>query len=68
MSDDPSGDSQLPDLPRSVTGASDTHPDAQMNAIGWLVFGGLVILLLPVVPFLAVIWLFEKATDSLSRT
>jgi hypothetical protein len=64
MSD--SDDSGASDLPRSVTAASDTQPDTQMNAIGWLVFAGLLILLLPVLPLLVVVWLFDKLTDSLS--
>jgi hypothetical protein len=63
MSD--SDDSALPDSVRSVTAPSDTHPDAGMNAIGWIIFGGLLFLLLPVLPLLAVIWLFDKARTAL---
>jgi hypothetical protein len=52
---------------RSVTAPSDTHGDTFMDAVGLVIFGGLFILLLPVLPFLAVVWLFSKATDALSQ-
>jgi hypothetical protein len=51
---------------RSVTPPSDTHGDTFMDLVGLVILGGLLVLLLPILPFLAVIWLFSKATDSLS--
>jgi len=56
------GDSDGPGL-RTVTPPSDEHDDSQMNAIGWLVFAGLAIVLLPVLPIVALIWLYGKLTN-----
>ncbi|PSP84549.1 hypothetical protein BRC96_05355 [Halobacteriales archaeon QS_6_64_34] len=57
--------SSLPDSLRTVTPPSGTHPDAEMGAFGWLIFLGLLVLLLPVLPILAVIWLLDRARGSL---
>jgi len=62
---DSDDDSRLPEPLRTVTPPSGTHPDASMNAIGWLVFLGLLVILLPVLPILLLIWLFSKATEAL---
>jgi hypothetical protein len=62
---DDSGDSRLPDSLRTVTPPSGTHPDAEMGVFGWLIFLGLLVLLLPVLPILAVIWLLDRARGSL---
>ena len=67
MSDaDDAGDSRLPDTLRTVTPPSGTHPNAQMDAIGWLIFLGLLVLLLPVLPLLLIVWLIARASDALS--
>ena len=63
---DADDDSRLPGALRTVTPPSGTHPDAQMDAIGWLIFLGLLILLLPVLPLLLVVWLISRASDALS--
>ncbi|WP_310921603.1 DUF7535 family protein [Haloarcula saliterrae] len=68
MSDaDDGDDSRLPGPLRTVTPPSGTHPDAQMDVIGWLIFLGLLILLLPVLPLLLVIWLIDRARGALGR-
>ncbi len=67
MSDgDDTDDSRLPEPLRTVTPPSGTHPDAQMDVIGWLIFLGLLILLLPVLPLLLVVWLISRVSDALS--
>lgn len=43
----------------TVTPPSDETDDSQMNAIGWLVFGVLAIVLLPLLPIVALLWLFD---------
>lgn len=48
---------------RTVTPASDEHDDSQMNAIGMLVFAGMLIVILPVLPIIALIWLYGKLTS-----
>ncbi|MFC6756886.1 MULTISPECIES: DUF7535 family protein [Haloarcula] len=68
MSDaDDTDDSRLPEPLRTVTPPSGTHPDAQMDVIGWLIFLGLLILLAPVLPLLLVVWLISRASDALGR-
>ena len=49
---------------RSVTPLAGTHTNEQMDAIGWLVFLGMVIVLLPLLPVLIVVWLVSKLTPS----
>ncbi len=68
MSDADDGDeSRLPEPLRTVTPPSGTHPDAQMDAIGWLIFLGLLILLLPVLPILIIVWLIDNVRGSLGQ-
>ncbi|WP_436908817.1 DUF7535 family protein [Halosimplex marinum] len=52
---------------RTVTPGSKARPDTEMDSIGWAVFLGLVILLIPMLPFLAVVWALSKAIDFLAR-
>jgi hypothetical protein len=65
MSDD-SSDSLLPEPLRTVTPPSRTHPDASMDAIGWGIALGLVILLVPLLPFLVIVWGISKVTEALT--
>jgi len=68
MSEEEDGSSRLPTALRTVTPPSGTHPHAQMDAIGWLIFFGLLFLLLPVLPLLFVVWLISRANDALSSS
>lgn len=36
------------------------RPDGEMNVIGWLMFALLLVLLIPLLPFVAVAWLAAK--------
>ena len=51
---------------RTVTPASRMHRDMEMDTIGWAIFAGLVVVLLPLLPVLVVIWLLTKALDRLA--
>ena len=42
------------------------RPDVEVNVIGWLIFSGLLVVILPVLPFLAVLGLAGKLQDALS--
>jgi len=42
------------------------RPDVEVNVIGWLIFSGLLVVILPVLPFLAVLGLAGKLRDALS--
>ena len=58
-------DSALPEPLRTVTPPSTTHPNESMDVIGWAIFLGLVVVLTPLIPIVAVIWLLAKAQDAL---
>jgi hypothetical protein len=42
-------------------------PNTEMNLIGWGVFFGLLVVLLPLAPFVAVVWLLAKFQDAVSN-
>ena len=46
---------------RTVTPPFRGRPDAEMTVIGTAYFLGLVILLIPLLPFLVIVWLVSKA-------
>jgi hypothetical protein len=52
---------------RSLGTAYRARPDAEMNAVGWTLFLGLVALLLPLLPILVVVWLLSKLVDAVVR-
>ncbi|WP_135533713.1 DUF7535 family protein [Halostella pelagica] len=47
-------------MPRSVTEPSDYEPSEEMSVIGYLLAAMTAILLLPLLPFLAVLWVFDR--------
>ncbi|WP_123535791.1 DUF7535 family protein [Halosimplex salinum] len=71
MSDTTADESEDPgtatQLLRTVTPGTGYRPDVEMDSLGWALFLGLVILLVPLLPFLIVGWLFTKALDFLAR-
>ncbi|WP_276299488.1 DUF7535 family protein [Halorussus lipolyticus] len=52
---------------RSVTPAYRGRPDAEMTTIGIAYFLGLVILLIPFLPFIVVVWVISKITGYFAR-
>lgn len=64
MSSDSSDESAsaLREVLRTVTPPTGGHPDAAMDTFGWGIFLGLVVLLLPMLPFIAIVWLISKLT------
>jgi hypothetical protein len=64
--DDETADTPRPGR-RTVTAPSRTHPDATMDVIGWLIFLGLLVLLSPLLPYIAAVWLFGRVRDALSQ-
>ena len=60
-----SNGSALPEPLRTVTPPSTTHPNESMDVIGWVIFLGLVVVLTPLIPIVAVIWLIAKLQESL---
>ncbi|RRJ28330.1 DUF7535 family protein [Halocatena pleomorpha] len=39
------------------------RPDREMDVIGWVIFLGLVVLLIPLSPFLILIWVVGRLTN-----
>lgn len=66
-------DSTAPEAPRpvtkvlrTVTPGSKGRPDAEMDSLGWMLFLGLGILLVPMLPVLIVGWAIVKTIDFLA--
>jgi hypothetical protein len=68
MSEDesePSEDSPVVEVLRTVTSGYSSRENTEMNVVGWSVFLGLVILLVPFLPLLIVVWLISKVLEKL---
>jgi len=52
---------------RTVTPSFRGRPDTEMTAIGIAYFLGLVVLLIPLLPFIVVVWVVSKITGFLAR-
>jgi hypothetical protein len=50
---------------RTVSPRRKDNEDATMNALGWGIFLGLVVILLPMLPFIIIVWLIAKLLDAL---
>ncbi|WP_227352918.1 DUF7535 family protein [Haladaptatus salinisoli] len=64
------GDSQIEPVKkafRTVTPPYHGRPDSEMNAIGIALFLGLVVLIIPLLPFLVIVWLISKLTEQLAQ-
>ncbi|MFC6787374.1 hypothetical protein ACFQFH_16320 [Halobaculum halobium] len=48
---------------RTVTPGYDSHSDDGMNAIGWAMFLGLLVILFPLLPFVALVWGVTKLIE-----
>ncbi|MWG34878.1 DUF7535 family protein [Halomarina oriensis] len=59
-SDDPG---VLREAIRSVTPASGGRPNMEMDVLGWGVFLGMVVLLVPLLPFILIVWLVSKLAE-----
>jgi hypothetical protein len=40
-----------------------SRPNAEMDGIGWSIFLGILVLLVPLLPFFLIVWLLEKLID-----
>ncbi|WP_433628625.1 DUF7535 family protein [Halomicrococcus sp. NG-SE-24] len=52
---------------RTVTPYYRGRPDTEMTTIGIVYFLGLVVLLVPLLPFLLIVWLVSKLTGRAAR-
>lgn len=64
-----STETETPSLPervlRTVTPGTRGHPDSGMDAFGWGILLGLLVLLVPLLPFVAIVWLFSRLAERL---
>ncbi|HKL28365.1 MAG TPA: hypothetical protein VJ898_03760 [Natrialbaceae archaeon] len=61
-------DSTLVETIRTVTPPTPSRPNLEMSTFGWGVFLGLVILLIPLLPFVVIIWAISKLLERSNRT
>jgi hypothetical protein len=45
-----------------------SRPDAEMDVIGWSLFLGMLILLVPLLPVLLLVWVITKVLDAVTPT
>jgi hypothetical protein len=61
---------ETPPLPRrvlrTVTPRYGGRGDNEMNAVGWGIGLGMLVLLVPMLPFIAIVWLLSKGFEALS--
>ena len=67
MSDEPDDPGMLRRAYRTVTPRFRGRDDVEMNTIGWAIFLGMLALLIPLLPFILVIWLVGKLLDATRR-
>lgn len=41
--------------------------DREMDVIGWVIFLGLIVFLIPVLPFLIIVWVIDRFTNRQDR-
>lgn len=50
---------------RGVVPRYTSHPDAEMDSIGWAIFLGVLVLFVPLLPFFVVVWVLERGISRL---
>ena len=51
---------------RTVTPIPRGRENSEMNAIGWGMFLGLLLLIVPLLPFIVIVWVVSKVVDALT--
>lgn len=51
---------------RSVSPRYTSHSNAEMDSIGWAIFLGMLVLLLPLLPLLVIVWALERGINALA--
>ena len=51
---------------RTVTPGSSTKPNIEMDSIGWTMFLLLAVLMVPLLPFIAIVYVLSKVFDYLA--
>jgi len=66
MSDAEADESTLEPVYRTLGKPFRARADAEMDAIGWAMFLGMVILFVPLLPFIVLIWVVVKVLDAVT--
>ncbi|EJN59547.1 DUF7535 family protein [Halogranum rubrum] len=53
---------------RTVTPGYKSHPDSEMNVIGLTYFLVLLVLLVPLFPFIVLVWAISKVLEALTQS
>jgi hypothetical protein len=64
--DDAKDSGRLPKALRSVTLGSRSRHNEGMDVFGWGMLAGLLVLLVPLLPFIVIVWGISKATEMLT--
>jgi hypothetical protein len=64
---EPSGDPHLVERAYRRLSPYESHPDAEMDAIGWSLLLGMVVLLVPLFPFILIVWVLSKLIGAVAR-
>ncbi|MFC7069791.1 DUF7535 family protein [Halobaculum lipolyticum] len=51
---------------RTVTPGYGSHSDDEMNAVGWAIGLGLLAILLPLLPFIAIVWGVSRVIEAIT--
>ena len=68
MSDEPDAPGTLTRVYRTVSPRYEGRPDVEMSTIGWVMFLGLVVIVVPLLPFIVAVWAVGKVLDVLTRS
>ncbi len=66
MSEEESAEHPVTKVLRTVTPPYYGHSDREMNTIGFGIFLGLLVLLIPLLPFLIIVWVISKLTGEVT--
>ena len=67
MSDEPDDPGMLKKAYRTVSPRYQGRGDVEMNAIGWAIFLGMLAIIIPLLPFIFILWLVGKVLDATGR-
>jgi hypothetical protein len=51
---------------RRVSPLYGSRPNAEMDSIGWSIFLGMLVILVPLLPFVLIIWVLGKVIDAVA--
>ena len=68
MSSDDTSPSALKKVYRTVTPGVSEQENTEMDIFGWTIFLGVLFFLLPLLPFILIVWAITKLLDALVGT